>query len=42
MRKSTTLPHRKRRKSVRHNAKRRKKLQRVRLRRTGGARKFHR
>lgn len=42
MRKSTTLPHRKRAKTARRNAKQKRKLQRRRLRASGGARKFAR
>jgi hypothetical protein len=42
MRKSTTLPHRNRRKSARHRAKLKKKVQRRRLRQSGGERKSYR
>ena len=42
MRKSTKLPHRNRSKTSRHRAKLKKKLQRKRLRNTGGDRKFYR
>ena len=42
MRKSTKLPHRNRSRSARHRSKLRRKLQRRRLKQSGGARKFHR
>jgi len=42
MRKSTKLPHRNRSKTSRHRAKLKKKLQRKRLRSSGGERKYHR
>jgi hypothetical protein len=42
MRKSTTLPHRNRRKSARHRAKLKKKVQRRRLRQSRGERKSYR
>jgi hypothetical protein len=42
MRKSTTLPHRNRRKSARHRAKLKKKVQRRRLRQSSGERKSYR
>lgn len=42
MKKSTKLPHRNRNKTSRHRAKLKKKLQRKRLRATGGTRKYHR
>jgi hypothetical protein len=42
MRKVTTLPHRNRRKSARHRARLKKKLQKARLRRSKGERKTYR
>ena len=42
MRKATKLPHRNRGKTSRHRAKLKKKLQRKRLRNTGGERKYTR
>ncbi len=42
MRKSTTLPHRKRNKSARHRARLRRKLQRRRLRQSSGTRQTYR
>lgn len=42
MRKQTKLPHRHRRRTVRHRAKRAHKLRRRRLRASSGTRKFHR
>jgi hypothetical protein len=42
MRKSTKLPHRNRRRTSRHRAKLKRKLQRRRLRQSSGERKFHR
>ncbi|MDX1648700.1 MAG: hypothetical protein R3263_02490 [Myxococcota bacterium] len=42
MRKQTKLPHRNRRRSVRHRAKRKNKLERRRKRQSSGQRKFYR
>ncbi len=42
MKKSTKLPHRKRNKSARHRSKLKRKLQRRRIRQSGGARKTYR
>jgi hypothetical protein len=42
MRKSTTLPHRNRRKTARHRAKLKKKFERRRLRSSSGERKTYR
>ena len=42
MKKSTKLPHRNRRKSSRHRAKLKKKLQRRRVKQSGGERKTYR
>ncbi len=42
MKKAKPLPHRKRGKSARSNAKRKAKLRRVRLRRSGGERSTYR
>ena len=42
MRKSTKLPHRNRRRSVRHRAQRKHKLERRRKRQSSGERRFYR
>jgi len=42
VKKAQPLPHRNRRKSARHRARRRAKLRRVRLRRSSGERKYYR
>jgi hypothetical protein len=41
MRKSTTLPHRNRKKSARHRAKLKSKLKKAHLRRSKGVREYH-